>query len=61
MTNADGTTVATNEAMMLGIDRQTNRTAPFPMQFTTQITDVYNQQPNMKWPKQLGHRINIPN
>lgn len=61
MTNADGTTVATNEAMMLGIDRQTNRTAPFPMQFTTQITDVYNQQPNMEWPKQLGHRINIPN
>ncbi|RIP37395.1 thioesterase [Staphylococcus gallinarum] len=61
MTNTDGTTVATNEAMMLGIDKQTNRPAPFPTQFANQIKNVFTQQPNIEWPNQLGHRINIPN
>ncbi|AYU55970.1 thioesterase family protein [Staphylococcus debuckii] len=53
--------VATNELMMMGIDRDTEKSAPFPKQYLEQIETYYQQQPNIDWPKQLGHRIVIPN
>ncbi|WP_251517684.1 MULTISPECIES: thioesterase family protein [Staphylococcus] len=60
MTKPDGTTVATNEVMMLGISRETRKTAPFPEQYAKQIQQYYKEQPQIDWPKQLGHRIDIP-
>ncbi|MCG7338189.1 thioesterase family protein [Staphylococcus sp. ACRSN] len=61
MTNSKGTTVATNEALMIGIDKHTKKTAPFPDNYANQIKYIYQRQPNITWPKQLGHRIDIPN
>lgn len=60
MTQENGTTIATNEVMMLGIDSVIKKTAPFPQQYAHQIKQYYRQQPHIDWPKQLGHRINIP-
>lgn len=59
MTKTDGTTVATNEALMLGINRKTNKTSPFPEQYANEIISYYNNQRRIDWPKQLGHRIGI--
>lgn len=60
MKQQDGTTVATNEAMMLGISRETKKSAPFPQHYLDQIVSYYDNQGRIEWPKQLGHRINIP-
>ncbi|MFW2451083.1 thioesterase family protein [Staphylococcus cohnii] len=59
MTNQDGSNIATNEAMMLGIDRTINKTAPFPQSFADQISNYYDNQLLIEWPKQLGHKIGI--
>lgn len=59
MSKQDGTNVATNEAMMLGIDRTKSKTAPFPDHFAKQISHYYDRQQRIDWPKQLGHRIRI--
>lgn len=59
LSKEDGTTVATNEALMLGIDRKTQKTAPFPEQYASQIITYYDNQQLIEWPKQLGHRISI--
>ncbi|MCE5038591.1 thioesterase family protein [Staphylococcus auricularis] len=55
----DDTLAATNEVMMIGIDRSTNQTAPFPASFFTQLEQAYHAQPQVNWPKQLGHRISV--
>lgn len=60
MRNADGNMVATNEQMMMGIDRSTEKSAPFPDTFKDNVAHYYHIQPDIEWPKQLGHRINIP-
>jgi acyl-CoA thioester hydrolase len=60
MYKQDDTLAATNEAMMLGIDRNTNKVSPFPQQYYQQLEQYYAQQPTINWPKQLGHRIGIP-
>lgn len=60
MYKQDDSLAATNEAMMLGIDRNTNKVSPFPKQYYQQLEQYYAQQPTIKWPKQLGHRIGIP-
>ncbi|WP_214268571.1 thioesterase family protein [Staphylococcus pseudoxylosus] len=59
MTKSDGTTVATNEALMLGINRKTKKTSPFPAQYANEIISYYDNQQLIEWPKQLGHRIGI--
>lgn len=60
MYKQDDSLAATNEAMMLGIDRNTNKVSPFPQQYYQQLEQYYAQQLTIKWPKQLGHRIGIP-
>ncbi|KRG08184.1 thioesterase family protein [Staphylococcus sp. NAM3COL9] len=60
MKQQDGTTVATNEAMMLGVSRVTKKSAPFPQHYLEQIVSYYDNQERIDWPKQLGHRIDIP-
>lgn len=61
MYNQKGKIVATNEQMMMGIDRQTERSAAFPESYVSQIKQYYQTQPQIEWPKQLGHQIQIPN
>ena len=40
MTNQDGSNIATNEAMMLGIDRTINKTAPFLNHLLTKLAII---------------------
>lgn len=56
----DGTLAATNETMMIGINRQIERTPPFPESYLQQLRAYYKSQPKIQWPKQIGHRLNIP-
>ena len=51
--------VATNEVMMLGIDRTQRRVAPFPKHYLNAIQDYAHKKKN-EWPPQLGHSIGIP-
>ncbi|MBI5974293.1 thioesterase family protein [Staphylococcus canis] len=51
---------ATAETMMMGIDRISHKTAPFPEDIYRHIHAYYVSQPEREWPKQLGHRIDIP-
>lgn len=60
MRNEQGNIVATNEQMMMGIDRDSGKSAPFPETFMRNVELYYNTQPKVDWPKQLGHRIEIP-
>ncbi|MHD0396944.1 thioesterase family protein [Staphylococcus simulans] len=60
MRNDQGNIVATNEQMMMGIDRESEKSAAFPEPFKRHIETYFNTQPKIDWPKQLGHRIEIP-
>lgn len=60
MLHEDGTIAATNEVMMMGIDKNQRRSAPFPEKYM-EIIEAYDlEQEKIEWPKQLGHRIGIP-
>lgn len=60
MLHEDGTIVATNEVMMMGIDKNQRRSAPFPEKYM-EIIEAYDlEQEKIEWPKQIGHRIGIP-
>lgn len=52
--------VATAETMMMGISRQTGKSAPYPDDIYQSVQTYYDSQPQRKWPQQLGHRIAIP-
>lgn len=60
MLHEDGTIAATNEVMMMGIDKNQRRSAPFPEKYM-EIIEAYDlEQEKIEWPKQIGHRIGIP-
>ncbi|WP_367121539.1 thioesterase family protein [Staphylococcus capitis] len=60
MMHEDGTIAATNEVMMMGIDKNQRRSAPFPEKYM-EIIEAYDlEQEKIEWPKQIGHRIGIP-
>lgn len=50
----------TNEVIMMGIDSNKRKSAPFPSDYHQNIANYYNQQGTNDWPKQLGHQIGIP-
>lgn len=60
MLHEDGTIAATNEVMMMGIDKNQRRSAPFPEKYMEFIEAYDLEQEKIEWPKQLGHRIGIP-
>lgn len=60
MLHEDGTIAATNEVMMMGIDKNQRRSAPFPEKYMEFIETYDLEQEKIEWPKQLGHRIGIP-
>ncbi|MDM7863165.1 thioesterase family protein [Staphylococcus borealis] len=51
---------ATNEVIMMGIDTNKRKSAPFPTDYHQNIARYYQQQGTIDWPKQLGHQIGIP-
>ena len=60
MLHEDGSIAATNEVMMMGIDKNQRRSAPFPEKYMEFIEAYDLEQEKIEWPKQLGHRIGIP-
>lgn len=60
MLHEDGTIAATNEVMMMGIDKNQRRSAPFPEKYKEFIEAYDLEQEKIEWPKQIGHRIGIP-
>lgn len=60
MLHEDGTIAATNEVMMMGIDKNQRRSAPFSEKYMKYIEAYDLEQETIEWPKQLGHRIGIP-
>ena len=60
MLHEDGTIAATNEVMMMGIDKNQRRSAPFPEKYMEFIEAYDLEQEKIEWPKQIGHRIGIP-
>lgn len=59
MFNKDDICSAIYEVMLMGIDINTNRSAPFPEQILESIELYFNTIPINERPKQLGHRIGI--
>lgn len=59
MFNKDDICSAIYEVMLMGIDINTNRSAPFPEQILESIELYFNTTPINEIPKQLGHRIGI--
>lgn len=60
MLHEDGTIAATNEVIMMDIDKNQRRSAPFPEKYMEFIEAYDLEQEKIEWPKQLGHRIGIP-
>lgn len=60
MLHEDGTIAATNEVIMMGIDKNQRRSAPFPEKYMEFIEAYDLEQEKIEWPKQIGHRIGIP-
>ncbi|PNZ66446.1 thioesterase [Staphylococcus croceilyticus] len=56
----DDVLAATNEVMMMGIDGEQRRSAPFPEKYKKNVEQYYSIQGDVDWPKQLGHQIGIP-
>ena len=51
MLHEDGTIAATNEVMMMGIDKNQRRSAPFPEKYM-EIIEAYDlEQEKIEWPK----------
>ena len=59
MFNKDDICSAIYEVMLMGIDINTNRSAPFPEPILESIELYFNTIPINERPKQLGHRIGI--
>ncbi|UXR78075.1 thioesterase family protein [Staphylococcus sp. IVB6227] len=54
------TLCATGETMMMGIDNETRRAAPYPDDIYEQLAHYYTSQGKQEWPNQRGHQIGIP-
>ncbi|WP_213606176.1 thioesterase family protein [Staphylococcus capitis] len=53
MLHEDGTIAATNEVIMMGIDKNQRRSAPFPEKYMEFIEAYDLEQEKIEWPKQL--------
>ncbi|SDQ90118.1 acyl-CoA thioester hydrolase [Virgibacillus subterraneus] len=59
MKNDNGTLLATSEQMLMGMDTQQVRPAPFPGQVATEIKKIWDEHKQLETPKQVGRRIGI--
>ncbi|MFC7322352.1 thioesterase family protein [Halobacillus campisalis] len=59
MHNAEGDLVATLEEMLMGVDQNEGRAAPFPKAVEEKLDAVYQKHANQEQPKQAGRTIGI--
>lgn len=59
MQNADSDVVATLEEMLMGIDQEDGRPAPFPETVGKKVAAVYQENVDQEQPKQAGRTIGI--
>lgn len=59
MKNDNGALLATSEQMLMGIDTQQGKPAPFPEQVATKIGKLWGEHKQLETPKQAGRRIGI--
>lgn len=60
MKNQEKETVATSEQMVMGMDRITNRPAPFPEPMQRRLKEYHRAQQDLAIPKEVGRKIGIP-
>jgi acyl-CoA thioester hydrolase len=59
MKNKDGQVVATSEQMLMGIDTEAGRPAPFPEPIAQKVADLQKAHLSLERPKQAGRQIGI--
>ncbi|MBH0229419.1 thioesterase family protein [Halobacillus yeomjeoni] len=59
MENENGDVIATYEQMLMGIDQNSGRPAPFPEPVERTIHAIYSEDENKEKPKQAGRTIGI--
>ncbi|MDN3556228.1 thioesterase family protein [Halomonas maura] len=59
MRDAEGTLLATSEQMLMGIDTDTGRPAPFPVPVDAAIGEL-SSTAHDAWPELAGRRIGLP-
>ncbi len=59
MRDSEGTLLATSEQMLMGIDREAGRPAPFPEAVATAIATLPSAAAEA-WPEAAGRRIGLP-
>ncbi|TGB02410.1 thioesterase family protein [Halobacillus salinus] len=59
MFNEEGKLVSTQEEMLMGIDQNEGRPAPFPASITQSIQTMYEQTKTEEQPKQVGRQIGL--
>ncbi|GEN52591.1 thioesterase family protein [Halobacillus faecis] len=59
MHNADGEVAATLEEMLMGIDQNEGRPAPFPEEVANNMKAEYEKTSDQEQPKQVGRTIGI--
>jgi acyl-CoA thioester hydrolase len=59
MENEEGDRLATSEQMLMGMNMEDGRPAPFPDEIQINIEELSNAQTNMEVPKEAGRKIGI--
>ncbi|MGP4106730.1 thioesterase family protein [Virgibacillus sp. L01] len=59
MKNDNGVLLATSEQMLMGMDTQQERPAPFPKQVATEMGKLWDEHKQLETPEQVGRRIGI--
>ena len=59
MKNDAGDSLATSEQMLMGMNMEDGRSAPFPDVIMTNIRELYDSQANLERPKEAGRKIGI--
>ena len=59
MYNSNQQLAATYEVMLMGMDTQSERPAPFPTSIANNVTRYFEDYSLSETPKQLGHQIGI--
>lgn len=59
MKNNNNELLATSEQMLMGMDTDKERPAPFPESIATELENLWNNHKQLEMPKQAGSRIGI--
>jgi len=59
MKNGEKERVATSEQMVMGMDKETNRPAPFPRPMQESLQEYHRAQQDLATPEEVGRKIGI--